>query len=429
MSKFRLNKFTYFLEYNNDVICFNLVNKFFFVLNVENYLLLKKHEDDLDKLKSVKLNLFTAMKKIYVIVDEDEKEIDRVKLQYLTSVYRDSTYRFTIIPTLNCNFDCWYCYETKTKGSMHQDVQDNILRHITHKITNERISSIDLDWFGGEPLMCFDDVIFPLSQKISQLANNHNVKFSNQITTNGYLLSKTRIDKLAEIELNRFQITLDGNKENHQKVKKGKNTYAKTVSNINELCQNIEKLDLKLRINFSDENLASCVDIIADIPLENRKKIQVAFQRIWQLKNINDYYYDVDEVKKIFKQAGFRVDEYTTPQVQLCYADKLEQAIINYDGLVFKCTARDFVESNSDGCLNSEGMIDWNIKKLSRRLGHIKFDNPKCLSCDLLPVCYGPCSQKIVETDPGEFNRICNYQGLKQSVDEMLKRMYHEQIC
>ncbi len=83
------------------------------------------------------------------------------------------------------------------------------------------------------------------------------------------------------------------------------------------------------------------------------------------------------------------------PTVTVCYADNLSEVIINYDGNVFKCTARDFSSTEPDGILLENGAINWDVSELTRRLYTQLTDI--CLDCKRLPSCPSLCSQKIIE--------------------------------
>ncbi|MFW6047454.1 MAG: radical SAM protein, partial [Candidatus Woesearchaeota archaeon] len=358
MASYKLNRYIIFKEIENEILALNLFNKKTIVISREKYQLIKRYENDISYLKYDNKNLFSLLYKLDFILDSSRNELDELKFIYLNQIYRDTSYRLTLIPSLECNFNCWYCYESKSNGYMTDKVKERIISHVNHKINYEKISFIDLDWFGGEPLLYFDEVVYPISLKILEIARKKNLPFKNRITTNGYLLDEERIKKLNEIKLNNFQITIDGSEEFHQKVKKGKDTYKRTIENINMMTSYFDDIHLLLRVNMSNENLESIPEIIKDIPVDNRRKIEIAFQEIWQIKNnINK---GKDNLPEIFKKEGFKINEYFPPRVQGCYADKLEQAVINYDGLVYKCTARDFIEQNSDGYLKTNGEIEWN---------------------------------------------------------------------
>ena len=97
-----------------------------------------------------------------------------------------------------------------------------------------------VDWFGGEPLLCFDNIIYPFSKKVKKWCAENDVIFYQSITTNASLIDDKMVDRMNEIGLNQFQITLDGGKEDHNEVRKSKampNSYDVIVKNIHSLCR------------------------------------------------------------------------------------------------------------------------------------------------------------------------------------------------
>jgi uncharacterized protein len=311
---------------------------------------------------------------------------------------------------------------------MDKSVKDSIIKHINYMVETENINSIELDWFGGEPLLGFEDTIYPLSKKIKEIALKNKLQFVHVITTNGYLATKEMIEKFKTIDLSHFQITLDGVKNIHNKVKKSSSndSYQVTVNNINEICNILEKPEIQLRINYTKQNLKNITEIIKDFPEKNRKFIKVLFQQVWQLENKNKPQ-NVEPILNKFKESGFRI-EYNriNKKPTACYADKFYQAVINYDGSVFKCTARDFNDHKfSDGKLNSEGIIEWKEQKLLSRFNNSTFENKYCIRCKFLPVCFGPCSQKMLELkDLNRFKTICYRGGVKIGLERLYKDFY-----
>jgi uncharacterized protein len=79
-----------------------------------------------------------------------------------------------------------------------------------------------------------------------------------------------------------------------------------------------------------------------------------------------------------------------------CYADRSNHATINYNGEVFKCTARDFTSASKEGDLDEDGNIIWNERYTDRMTSKLK--NKPCLECAILPICGGGCSQKAMES-------------------------------
>ena len=111
-------------------------------------------------------------------------------------------------------------------------------------------------------------------------------------------------------------------------------------------------------------------------------------------------------IKKGFSvsQHGFRSREY-----HVCYADRKEYYAINYDGNIYKCTARGYKEEERIGRLAESGDILLNENKIANYYAKATFDNEHCLNCKILPLCYGPCIQKTKEyyNKEVEFSQIC----------------------
>ncbi|MDR2408090.1 MAG: radical SAM protein [Bacteroidales bacterium] len=423
--KYKLSKYLY-TQHNDDiVVIYNLLNNFIFALSQEKYLRLQN--PDLCELKESYPVLFSAMEKLSVIVPDDFDEINQVKLMNRKTVFDTRQYRLTINSTLECNFHCWYCYEEHPKGRMTEDTMQAISNHIKLKIEEKSIQCLHLDWFGGEPFMYFDEIVFPLSKYLKQLVEENNIVFSNMATTNGYLLNEKRIKQLSEIGLTQFQITLDGNEEMHNKIRhdKQKNSFRTIIENINLLSEYPDNI-ITVRINYTDKTLSGINDIM-DFFSENAKnRISVMFQQVWQ--DAFKKYLSCESNKKEFEKNGFKVHKHHLNKGRVCYADVLQQAVINFDGRVFKCTARDFNKTKEDGLLLPDGEIQWNMPMLAKRMGCATFENEHCLACKLVPVCLGPCSQKMMEFTKGQdFQPICLEGGIKAILDENIK-IFHNNI-
>lgn len=293
----RFNKYLFFKEFFNEVVCINLINKNIFCISKDNYNYL------IDKIKTIDENnndpLITAMLKLDVLVKNDCDELLKINLIHRQNIFSDLNYRLTINPTLNCNLNCWYCYETHVKGIMKGEVANRIFKFIINKINNKELNCLTLDWFGGEPLLAFNEVIYPLSKKIIKEAEKHSINITNSITTNGTIINDKMIERFEEIKLCNFQITLDGNQELHDSIRKykssNKGTYKVIIDNIHKISLGLKNSKILLRLNYTKNNLSSFKDIVEYINPKIRNKIEVCFQQVWQEKSfievvdLNDY--------------------------------------------------------------------------------------------------------------------------------------------
>jgi uncharacterized protein len=421
--KYKLNKYLYTKQNGDIIVIYNLLNNFIFALNQEKYLRL--HNYDLSELKESYPVLFSAMGKLGVIVPADFDEINQVKLMNRKTVFDTRQYRLTINPTLECNFHCWYCYEQHPKGRMTEDTMQSVVNHIKLKIEEKSIQYLNLDWFGGEPFVYFDEIVFPLSKTIKQVLEEKGIAFTNMATTNGYLLNEKRIKQLSEIGLKQFQITLDGNEETHNKIRHDKQggSFKTIVENINLLSEYPDNI-ITVRINYTEKTLSGINDIMSFFSDNTKNRISILFQQVWQ--DSFKQYISCEKIKKEFLKNGFNIHKHHLRQGNVCYADLLQQAVINFDGRVFKCTARDFNKTKADGLLLPDGEIQWNIPMLTKRMGCATFENEHCLACNLVPVCFGPCSQKMIEfTKERDFQPLCLEGGIKAILDENIENFYN----
>lgn len=86
--------------------------------------------------------------------------------------------KITVMPTLDCNFRCWYCYEDHCHGKMDARTQEATVRFCKNIIDSYPLDVFSLDWFGGEPLLFFKEVVYPISKEIMDYCKQRNVLLS-----------------------------------------------------------------------------------------------------------------------------------------------------------------------------------------------------------------------------------------------------------
>ncbi len=426
----KLSNYNKFVKHDGKYICFNAMSGGLFTITVEQRSAIIKYEHDVQELEKKVKPLYDALVKTRFIIPDTMNELNIIKLRYQRDVFINNNYHLIINPTMDCNFKCWYCYETHKKSKMSVDIQKGIVKHLKALIEDRKISGLSLSWFGGEPLLFFEDIIYSLSRQLKQLMENEDMPFTNSMTTNGYLFKKGWINKIIDINIKHFQITLDGNKAKHDNSRTtigGGKTYDKIVNNINMLCKEIDDLSITLRINYKNETLDDINEIINSFDEDIRHKINVSFHRIWQTYDediiLNDKY-SVERDK--FKASGFVVNNSSFQLYKgcKCYADRWNEILLNYDGLAYKCTARNFTKENSLGELQPDGKIKWDTAKLANRFCKSGFDNAVCLDCKLLPMCGGFCSQKIIEVHEKNLQAACQLNFQELSVDDFIINRY-----
>jgi len=376
-----------------------------------------------DKYKSI-------LKEKKIIIDDDVDELVCIEEEYNKIKYDDSSFSIFVMPTLGCNFSCWYCYENHSSNEKISTQGILNIIDFTRKILNRnnKIQKIELNFFGGEPLLYFKAVMQPLIEKISHLTSDYGVRLLISITSNGYLLTDRIISFLKGYELASIQITLDGNKERHNQVRntsRGDDTYSVIVSNVRK-CVSVG-LPVSLRLNISEETDLNVEDLLADFSDlgESKPLLRFSVYKVWQAPDtLNPRIFEI--IKKIRNNGFYCSSYYTTSSSikNLCYADKENEIVVSPDGNVFKCTARDFKAGLADGRLKDGGEIEWTSNHKERQVLS-PLNNKECRRCRILPICIGGCSQNILEHNDSDTCILGMDDEMKM---EYAKRVLYERL-
>lgn len=401
--KNRLNRYVHLIANGDNSILFNIANNRILVLRKELVQILYdcKESGDIDHLSEIHPELYASMVDAWMIVPQNLNEAEKLIESWKLTDDDPSFFGMIINPTLSCNMSCWYCYEKHDTGLyMDKNIIQSVYRLIDNKIANDRLKRLNVSFFGGEPLLNFKNVVYPLLSYASAKCHKKGVHLNSNFTTNAVLLTSDVLNKLNSLNMATppsFQITLDGNKDIHDKVR-----Y--TVGHIGSYDVILEHIrqavtsgcTVNIRFNYTANNVDSFLDTATDLDrfftAEQKKLVNMNFQQIWQDQHIHPEAKEkMLEVAEKIRSIGFYVDSDMMYSRHVCYADNPNHVVINYDGNVYKCTARDFKENNKEGILLPDGTIEWN-EKFHKRMS-IRFDNKACINCSILPLCNGGCSQ------------------------------------
>lgn len=404
----KISKYNNFVNYQSKIVGYNALSNSFILLEDDLYELYKaaKNENSIEEFEKIHPEFYKFMISKGFFVQKDKDELKEAIALSREIDNDDSFFDLFINPTMNCNFKCWYCYETHISNSkMSITLIENVIKFVHNIIKeNSNLKTFYLSWFGGEPLLQYKDVVLPLLKQICEICDDNKIKFNSGFTTNGLILNQNMIDNFKKYKVDQLQITLDGIKPLHDKIRyisKNKGSYDKIIQNIILLAKN--QIEVIVRINCTEETLKgidSIMESFTRLDKSTKKFINFTFHRVWQIEDSLDdsvsHYIDKYNGKD-FSVTGVALDAFRDS----CYADKKNQALINYDGNVFKCSARDFVPKNKDGILSDDGKIVWN-EKFDKRMNS-KFNNKPCRECSVLPLCGGGCTQIAMEKENKEY--------------------------
>lgn len=410
-----------------NTICYNTRLDSFCVLSNGDAELLKT---DVDCLAEKSPKAFEALCRAGFIVEDDCDELSFLAEEYDRAINDPSTFYLTLLPSLDCNLRCWYCFEKHVKGShLTPSVSDAILALVKEKLKDENLKELNVELFGGEPLLYFETELYPLLKKIKDATIEAGKWVSFFFVTNAVCITDENIPLFDELNAS-FQISIDGSKERHDKVKfipeTGEGTYDSMIKTVYALTERLDNVYINLRINYDDETLPLMPELIEQLDGIDRNKIGVHLERVWQTGGSP---FDNEELKVIISQwmaSGFKVSYMNMGRRHFsCKASAKNEVVISWDGAVYKCSGRDFTEEHRDGQLMPDGTIKWKEEKLKQRLDIVTYDNPMCRDCKFLPLCWGPCCQKQMESPDGDFERYCQKRNMEMGIAEYVKYRFN----
>lgn len=386
----------------------------YFLHNTRMLSLIKLDENSYNKYLAIKNNPncaksildeedYTYLVNAKILVDdfEDSKYIDKLKYKNNIKSYCKNSLGLVICPTLACNFACPYCYEKDLPThTMKKEVQKQLVDFINKNA--EKYKSIRLSWHGGEPLVAFNTIkdIYDLFEKEVSLPISHSTMVSN-----GYLLSEEVCTYLEEKKLNYLQITIDGNKDTHNKtriLKSGGSSFEQIIENIDRATELMPNCRIGIRTNIGKGNREEYVELHKEL------------SERWKNKNCSIYYtfvldngLDTTENKRC--ETELTTEEKNDFLVHLVKnkivsREKLyprlaghsrsctdnNAIVVDPQGFLYKCWADVGIKERSIGDLVN-GIKNYDI--ISQFMhGSDKFADAKCLKCNYLPVCDGGCN-------------------------------------
>lgn len=167
----------------------------------------------------------------------------------------------------DCNLRCRYCFaQTGDFGTvrslMNAETAKKAIDFVIKNSKNRR--NIEIDFFGGEPLMAFDVVKETVEYAKAEGAK-HGKNFRFTITTNGVLLNDEITDYINR-EMSNIVLSLDGRKEINDYMRptvNGKGSYDIIMPKFQKLVKERDKdKDYYIRGTYTGRNLDFTEDVI-----------------------------------------------------------------------------------------------------------------------------------------------------------------------
>lgn len=428
------SRYNFFFPYDDrQYIAFNGFTCAMALLEKEKYL---AYEQFLQNGTPLDLDLQNDLIYGGFVLPKNMDELDLIRNRMLVSRYDSIMLALTIAPTLACNFRCPYCLEGNIQkvGKMPAEVQEQLLAYIENYAGN--IRGLHITWYGGEPLLAMD-VIESLSARMLQIAERHNLHYSSNMVTNGYLLTEENYQKLAQYKVSLFQITLDGPPETHDQrriLHSGQPTFATILHNIKMAVNQGGRINIRVNVDY--DNLANCEEVISLLKEEGLiDKVHIHFSLVknstgaaCRTKCIDPQDFSTYNLLLWRKLNELGIETYSLyprPHYNLCGADQINCFVIDPSGFKYKCWADIGRPEQAVGKLSAGSTIEDRFRYRATELAYLDTDptrDPECSECKFLPFCLGGCPHDHMYTR----ENYCT--DVKYQLEGILKEVIEQQL-
>lgn len=286
---------------------------------------------------------------------------------YINKIYPNNVKKgqdITLQITEDCCMKCTYCYQhKKSNHKMSFDtakkIIDKLLNNQLANIHTDKIFHLTIEIIGGEPLMEIELIEKIVQYTLHQMIKLkhpwlHYTKFS--ICSNGLLYNIPKVQEFFKKYNNfvRFAVSVDGNKELHDKCRidlAGNGTYDRIIKTAKNYQKEFGELP-GTKMTFSPDNINYTYDAVINLIKEGYEQIQCncIFEKGWNYDHAKIYYNELKKVAdyliinnlynkiniRIFDEKGFCPMEETDNE-NYCGGINMIMASFDYKGDIYPC--------------------------------------------------------------------------------------------
>lgn len=352
-----------------------------------------------------------ALTRAGLLTDSDTAE---VYLQDLEKASGDLSVRtFILMPTPACNMGCDYCGQDHSGHSLKVGYEDLVVPRIMASIEDPGVQVVNVDWFGGEPLLAHS-TLMSISRRLIAHARRHGVEYQSQLTTNGSRFNPSLLRQLVvEAGITRIDVTVDGPRRVHdasRKMKNGSSTYDRILDSLQSAVGQswADRCMFVVRSNVTTQTLPYVAEYLHDLARRGLTgsqgpALQIAPVHEWgtgtDAYSLSVSAFAAAEIEWFNLAVDLDLNFLPLPDLagEPCSAGHQGTETIDPQGIVYDCPElalrpREPVfiplgrqppqdaRPRADGALMKE--MTWSTTSQS----------PPCRSCSLLPVCGGACA-------------------------------------
>jgi len=396
------------------------------------------------------------------------RELERQNLEDFFTSFRASQdqLRVTVLTTLQCNFACDYCIQgdhgeyNKHAAKMSMETAERLVEWTKTRLDAVKPKSLAVTFFGGEPLLNLP-VTYYLAEQFWNACQERGVRVIVNVITNGLLLTPEVVDRLAPYGLNGVKITLDGDRDTHNRMRPlrgGQGTFDKILNNIRRVA---DRCKISIGGNFDESSVDSypaLLDFLREQDFAD-KLVKVAFKPIirepkpqqpkgfipltaisGEGKPLNgacmtgagtattagcDNCHFLDEKMAYLREETTKRGFSTVDGVHMgpCEIHKQHAHTISPDGSLYACPG--FAANATESTGHIDGRVEGWRNRAAERFKQITAWKD-CDDCAFIPVCAGGCSV-AAQTELGDMNRPnCHKPSFEAGVIAMAQQAARE---
>ncbi|MGN1090141.1 MAG: thioether cross-link-forming SCIFF peptide maturase [Huintestinicola sp.] len=208
------------------------------------------------------ISCYEEVKELYedkILFSEDDYE------KYAKYSVASPVKAMCLLVTMDCNLRCEYCFASQGDYAMGRKIMSfetgkKALDFLLENSGNRE--NLEVDFFGGEPLMNWD-VVKKLVEYGRSKETEYKKKFRFTITTNGLLLDEEKMDFINK-EMSNVVMSIDGRKDVNDRVRKrvdGTGCYDRIVDKYLQLAKKRDFENYYVRGTFTKYNLDFAKDV------------------------------------------------------------------------------------------------------------------------------------------------------------------------
>ena len=313
--------------------------------------------------------------------------------------------------THDCNLRCEYCFADTGAYHGERSVMSSEVGKaaIDYVIKNSgKRKNIEIDFFGGEPLINFD-VVKEIVEYARQVEKDAGKNFRFTITTNGILLDEEKKKYINENMVN-IVLSLDGRKEINDKVRKridGTGSYDKICDKFIDMAESRNQDNYYVRGTFTRYNLDFSKDVLhlADLGFKQISVEPVVADKSMpyaicdeDIERINKEYEDlaIEYIKRKKEGKGFNFFHFMIDlEGGPCIVKRLsgcgaghEYVAVAPNGDIYPCHQFVGMDEMKMGNVKEDGLEE-SIKTMFEKSNI--YTKPSCKDCFAKFYCSGSC--------------------------------------